>query len=306
MSSLNAYLAPEKLEKDLAEEISRHKDLRVVKQMERLFVVEGPLKPLIFAQNTWSDVQTEKINSIGDATKILKKQGKLWAPYSQSVHRRTNLIQEQLPKIKKKPFEFGSSVKFPELGAWTLEDANTLWFSSKTSSAFQNGEIEFSEDKKAPSRAYLKLWEFFTVENVQPQKSDICMDLGACPGGWTWVLKDLSKKVIAVDKAPLVPELQKDPQVQILKKDAFTLKPEDIGPIDWLFSDIICYPPKLLELVEVWRASGLVQNFVCTIKFQGKTDFETLERFQAIPGSKTQHLSVNKHEVTWSLLERDS
>lgn len=304
MPPVTGYLAPQKLEKDLADEIKRHKNLKVVNQLDRLFIVEGPQKDLIFAQNTWLDVQSAKVNSIGEAAKALKASGKLWAPYEHQLHRRMSLIQEQLPKIKSKPFEFGQALKFPQLGAWTLEEANTLWFSPKTTSVFPNGEIEFAETKAAPSRAYLKLWEFFTIEKITPKKSDICMDMGACPGGWTWVLKDLCKEVIAIDKAPLVPELQKNPKIKILKKDAFVLKPEDIGPIDWLFSDIICYPPKLLELVQNWRASGLVKNFVCTIKFQGETDFETLEEFQKIPGSKTQHLSVNKHEVTWSLLEK--
>jgi 23S rRNA (cytidine2498-2'-O)-methyltransferase len=109
-----------------------------------------------------------------------------------------------------------------------------------------------------------------------------------------------------VDKAPLVRELQNHPKVKILKKDAFTLTPQDVGPIDWLFSDIICYPDKLLELVNLWLDSGLVRNLVCTIKFQGDTDFKALQGFQSIAGSQIRHLSANKHEVTWSLLREPS
>jgi 23S rRNA (cytidine2498-2'-O)-methyltransferase len=118
------------------------------------------------------------------------------------------------------------------------------------------------------------------------------------------VLSNLGCDVISVDKAPLDASLSSRKNIRYLKKDAFTLKPEDIGPIDWLFSDIICYPAKLLELVQTWRQSGLVKNFVCTIKFQGETDFESLKAFQSIAGSHTQHLFVNKHEVTWSLLDK--
>ena len=44
---------------------------------------------------------------------------------------------------------------------------------------------------------------------------------------------------------------------------------------------------------------GLVRNFVCTIKFQGATDFETMRAFAAIPGSRLLHLHHNKHELTW-------
>ena len=46
-------------------------------------------------------------------------------------------------------------------------------------------------------------------------------------------------------------------------------------------------------------AADTVKNFLCTIKFQGETDFATQARFAAIPGSRLIHLHVNKHELTW-------
>ena len=64
------------------------------------------------------------------------------------------------------------------------------------------------------------------------------------------------------------------PGVEWRGESAFALEPASVGPVDWLFSDIVCYPDRLLRLVEHWRASGLVKNFVCTIKFQGETDHE--------------------------------
>jgi 23S rRNA (cytidine2498-2'-O)-methyltransferase len=94
------------------------------------------------------------------------------------------------------------------------------------------------------------------------------------------------------------------PNVEYLKHDAFTLRPEDIGKIDWLCSDVICYPPRLLEWIERWLASGLCRNFVCTIKMQGEPDRETTSRFAAIPGSKVVHLHYNKHELTWIKTDR--
>jgi 23S rRNA (cytidine2498-2'-O)-methyltransferase len=80
---------------------------------------------------------------------------------------------------------------------------------------------------------------------------------------------------------------------------AFALEPRDIGPVDWLCSDIVCYPEKLLELVNRWLDSGLVRNFVCTVKFQGETDHAAAARFAAIPGSRLMHLHHNKHELAW-------
>ena len=298
-------MAPEGLPKVLQEEIERIPELKIEKCWDRLFLAIGPQKNLAFSQNTWLTPQRFEISSISNAAKILRHHGKLWIPCSPQFHRRTSLIQEQLPKVKAEKFQYGQSLPTQPLGAWLLEDEKTLWLSEKTSSPFPNGEVPFVETKAAPSRAYLKLWEFFTLLGHSPKASDKCIDLGSSPGGWTWVLANLGCEVISVDKAPLAPTLQDNKRIQSLKKDAFTLDPKTVGPVDWLFSDLICYPPKLYDLVEKWRDSGLVKNFVCTIKFQGKTDFESLDRFQAIPGSQIQHLSANKHEVTWSLLDKN-
>jgi 23S rRNA (cytidine2498-2'-O)-methyltransferase len=88
------------------------------------------------------------------------------------------------------------------------------------------------------------------------------------------------------------------PGVDWRGESAFALEPESVGAVDWLFSDIVCYPERLLRLVERWRASGLVKNFVCTIKFQGETDHDTAAAFAALPGARVQHLHHNKHELT--------
>jgi 23S rRNA (cytidine2498-2'-O)-methyltransferase len=180
-----------------------------------------------------------------------------------------------------------------------LIDKNTLMASPKTNSTFPLGLVQFNEDKETPpSRAYLKLWELFTVYGIRPRAGEKVVDFGSCPGGWTWVLQQMGCEVISLDRAPLEPHIARLPRVQFIKTNAFTVQPSDIGPVDWFFSDIICYPEKLLELVQIWKSSGLCENFVCTIKFQGETDFETLTRFQEMQNARVLHLHHNKHEVT--------
>src|SRR5262249_2658315 len=136
------------------------------------------------------------------------------------------------------------------LGSWTLLDDNTLLCSPRCSSPFAHGEIAFFETKEPPSRAYLKLWEFFTRVGKQPGKDETCLELGASPGSWTWVLQQLGAHVIAVDRASL--EITNLDRVTFLKKDAFSIAPEDYPEVTWVFSDLICYPEKLFEWVQPW------------------------------------------------------
>jgi 23S rRNA (cytidine2498-2'-O)-methyltransferase len=190
------------------------------------------------------------------------------------------------------------------MGAWTLLDDHTLIASARCLSPFPGGVIEFAEDKQGPpSRAYLKLWEALVRLRRWPLPGERCLDAGASPGGWTWALARLGAKVCAVDRAPLQERVAALPGVEYIRHDAFTLSPADIGPLDWVFCDVICYPPRLFDWIGKWLDSGLCGNFVCTIKMQGGVtdgvDFDTPRRFAAIPGGTVVHLYHNKHELTW-------
>ncbi len=261
-------------------------------------------------------------SSIKEASEILRSIQRNWVFYPFNCFRRGTLIQEKLPYISKKPRAFPYDIPDSEMGLWTLLDKNTIFASAKTSSPFPRGEIFFEEDKvNPPSRAYLKMWEALTLlnfylkqykknhpedtrkENAQdyhlPDSNSRCLDAGACPGGWTWVLNNLGCDIIAVDRSPLADNLMKQKNIEFIKHDVFTIKPEEIGKIDWFCSDVICYPPKLYEWVLKWLESGLCENFICTIKMQGEPDNETVKKFANIPNSKIIHLTANKHELTW-------
>ena len=264
----------------------------------------SPQPPVFWSLNTWFNPVRIEFKSISEAAKSLKEIQRNWAPVLFTQFRRAALIASKLPPISQKPRPFPWTVPIAPMGAWTLLDANTMVASSRCSSPFPGAIIEFEEDKKGPpSRAYLKLWECFVRLGRMPGKGERCLDAGASPGGWTWVLSRLGADVIAVDRAPLDESIASMPGVSLIRHDAFTLKPEEIGPIDWLFSDVVCYPGRLFEWIEKWLDSGLCKNFVCTIKMQGSVDkgldFDTPRRFAAIPGSQVLHLYHNKHELTW-------
>jgi len=275
---------------------------------DRLMLAEGPARPDVYwTQNTWFDPVFIKAESIGQLAAGLRSLQRNWALFPTAHHRRAALIAEKLPHVSAKPLTFPNPAPKAPLGSWTLLEPNLVLAAAHCASPFPNGEASFVEDHvNPPARAYLKLWEAFTLMGRMPHAGQRCLDLGACPGSWTWVLQGLGANVIAIDKSPLVPRIMALPGIEFRAGSAFAGKPQDIGPVDWLFSDVICYPARLLRVVREWMDSGLCKNFVCTLKFQAETDFETTRAFAAIPGSTILHLSVNRHELTWINLHQDT
>lgn len=297
-----AYLAADGFETQLRDELAR-RGVGVRAEHGRLSIADGSAVRAAWAANTWHDCVELPIASIGTAAKALRDIQRNWVLYAPLHHRRAALIQERLPHVSAKPVVFPVAAPMASLGSWTLLAPDRMLAAAECSAPFANGEVELIEDKVGPpSRAYLKLWEALIRLRRWPQPGERCLDLGASPGGWTWVLARLGAHVVAIDKAPLDPKVAAMPGVEWRGESAFALEPGSIGPIDWLFSDVICYPARLLRLVERWRATGQVRNFVCTIKFQGETDHATAEAFAALPGAEVLHLHNNKHELTFALL----
>lgn len=243
--------------------------------------------------------------SIGEGAKALKEIQRNWAPYQYQLFRRAELIQEKLPYINLKPKKFPFAIPASPIGCWSLIDEKAIFASGETSSFVPAGKVEFIEDhENPPSRAYLKIQESLTMARLLfdtelPGEGSKCFEAGACPGGWTWVLVNLGSKVFAVDRAELAPSLMQNSLVTFMAHDAFTLKPEEIGECDWVFSDVICYPERLLEWVKKWLDSGLTKKMICTIKMQGAINYDIVKQFAEIPDSRVVHLNYNKHELTW-------
>lgn len=264
-----------------------------------------------------------EFESIGEAARALKELQRNWAPYQYQFFRRASLIQEKLPYINLKERQFIKAdqttgekkfaLEIPDsaMGLFTLIGEKTIIASAKTSSCLPAGALPFVEDhENPPSRAYLKIQESLTMARhffkaELPHTGSKCFEAGACPGGWTWVLRELDSDVYAVDRAELVPSLMNDSHVIFQAHDAFTLNPEEIcsamntEKLDWVFSDVICYPERLFEWVNLWLQSGRTKNMICTIKMQGAINWPLVQQFADIPDSKVIHLNYNKHELTW-------
>lgn len=293
------YISPRGFEEKLADELSE-RDIPILARRGRLILAAGSPRQLCWAQNTWLETGFLPVKSIGDAASCLKSIQRNWAAHPTAHFRRTALIAERLPHVSGRPLVFGESVPPAGLGAWTLWDPDLLLASPRCSSAFADGEVHFVENKTdPPGRAYLKLWEAFTLLEQRPAAHELCVDLGSAPGGWTWVLAGCGGEVISVDKAPLAASIAAMPNVRYVRSSAFALEPESLGPVDWLCCDVACYPDRLLKMIRRWLEAGNCRNFICTVKLQGEPDHGTLSALAAVPGARLVHLSHNRHELTW-------
>jgi 23S rRNA (cytidine2498-2'-O)-methyltransferase len=301
------YLAAEGFEAQLEHELAAL-EAPVVGKYGRLYFAPGPELPVAWAQNVWKNPRRLAAPSIGAAAKALRALQRGWWPYMpvEGLARRTKLVQEELPHVSAKELEFPPAQTVPPLGAYLLIDQGTLVASPACSSAFPDGVPRFREFKEGPpSRAYLKLFEALTVLGRWPQPGERVLELGAAPGGWTWVLARLGADVTAYDRAPLAPHVDAMPGVHAVKGDAFAARPDRVAPpgappLAWLVSDIICYPEKLYGFVKEWIESGRVETIVVTVKFQGETQWSIVQAFAAFPGARLMHLFHNKHELTFA------
>ncbi len=282
----------------------KNPDSGKIRQFGQFFFGSQIIEPVFWAQNTWIQPQIIPFLSINDAARQLKAIQRNWWPQSNQLHRRTQLIQDALPHISRKARTFPFQIPPGDMGSYTLLDDTTLLASACCSSPFPGGELLLEENHvDPPSTAYLKMWEALTRLGRLPQSAEQCIDAGACPGGWTWVLEKCGAEVLALDRSPLSPALMASPRVRFRSGNAFAVNPDNLrdfgwDSVDWLCSDLICYPAKLYEWVKRWFDSGKVKNFVITLKMQGSADWESTRAFAAL-GGLVYHGCYNKHELTW-------
>lgn len=166
-------------------------------------------------------------------------------------------------------------------------------------SPFSKGIVSVPNDKHAPSRAFAKLVEAELRFGRRIQPGELCVDLGASPGGWTWVARQRGAKVVAVDRSPLREDLMNDAMVSFVRGDAFSHEPK--RPVDWLVCDVIAAPERSIELVLEWAKRRWMRHFVVTIKLR-VGDHPKLDRLKAeLPVWSDDwyltHLCANKHEA---------
>ncbi|MEQ3513098.1 23S rRNA (cytidine(2498)-2'-O)-methyltransferase RlmM [Pseudoalteromonas sp. BZB3] len=153
----------------------------------------------------------------------------------------------------------------------------------------------------APSRSTLKLDEAFHVfvppeemeQRVQPGMRAV--DLGACPGGWTYQLVRRGMFVAAIDNGPMNQNLMDSGQVKHFREDGFKYLPEKRNNT-WLVCDMVEKPKKVTNLMLDWMVNGFASELIFNLKLPMKKRFE--EVYQCLELIREE---LPKYEIEYTL-----
>ena len=128
--------------------------------------------------------------------------------------------------------------------------------------------------KDAPSRSALKLEEALLVLLTDEERRKLlregmrAADLGAAPGGWTWVLTRHGLRVHAIDNGPLRPHVLDTGLVEHLRADGFSWQPTQ--PLDWMVCDMVEQPRRVAERMASWLREGWCRHAIFNLKLPMK------------------------------------
>lgn len=168
-------------------------------------------------------------------------------------------------------------------------------------SPYRGGYMAIEDNKPPPSRAFKKLEEAICTFGLTFSRGQTAVDLGAAPGGWTYVLQKAGLQVTALDRSPLDPSLMSNPAITWVKGNALTWSPP--APVSWLVCDVITTPQNTQSILTSWIRNSWCQNFCVTIKCQGTPDFQTINETLTFLSKHTawfdaKQLTHNKNELT--------
>ncbi len=128
--------------------------------------------------------------------------------------------------------------------------------------------------KDAPSRSALKLEEALLVLLSEDERTRllkegmVAADLGAAPGGWTWVLIRNRLRVSAIDNGPLRQHVLDTGMVTHLRADGFSWQPP--YPLDWMVCDMVEQPRRVAERMATWLREGWCRHAIFNLKLPMK------------------------------------
>ncbi|MBM6549834.1 23S rRNA (cytidine(2498)-2'-O)-methyltransferase RlmM [Marinomonas ostreistagni] len=147
---------------------------------------------------------------------------------------------------------------------------------------------------KGPSRSTLKLEEallqFVPEERRQRDLYEgmNAVDLGACPGGWTYQFVVRGIHTYAVDNGPMQKELMDTGLVSHMTEDGFKFEPP--VRVDWMVCDMVERPILVAELMAKWLCEGWTERAIFNLKLPMKKRYqEVVQCLELIASQLKQH-----------------
>ncbi|MCD1125092.1 23S rRNA (cytidine(2498)-2'-O)-methyltransferase RlmM [Jinshanibacter sp. LJY008] len=150
---------------------------------------------------------------------------------------------------------------------------------SNNNSPFFMGIPRLKFPAEAPSRSTLKLEEAFHVfipadEWEERLASGMrAVDLGACPGGWTYQLVQRSMMIDAVDNGPMAQSIMDTGQVTHHREDGFRYEPANSTNY-WVVCDMVEKPWRVANLMADWLIKGWCREAIFNLKLPMKKRYE--------------------------------
>ncbi|MEZ8147166.1 23S rRNA (cytidine(2498)-2'-O)-methyltransferase RlmM [Enterovibrio norvegicus] len=248
------------------------------------------------------DVRVETPDT-NQAKELLKFCRKFTVPLRQSLRKRGVLYAKE---HSKKPV---LHVCFTEPGCCFVG-----YSVSNNNSPHYMGIHRLKFPSEAPSRSTLKLEEAFHAfipkdewdERLAPGMKAV--DLGACPGGWTYQLVKRSMFIHAVDNGQMAESLMETGQVKYHAADGFKFEPPRKN-ITWLVCDMIEKPYRVAPLIGKWLVARWAVETIFNLKLpmsrryeQVTEDIGNLKKQLIENGVKfdiqVKHLFHDRDEVT--------
>ncbi|MCY7296980.1 23S rRNA (cytidine(2498)-2'-O)-methyltransferase RlmM [Alteromonas sp. a30] len=148
-------------------------------------------------------------------------------------------------------------------------------------SPLPHGILRLKAAADAPSRSSLKLEEAFQVFIPKIKHEDRlrsgmkAVDLGACPGGWTYQLVRRGMFVQAIDNGLIDESLMQTGQVEHFQVDGFVYEPKKKN-VYWLVCDMVEKPMRVSELMADWVAKEWCVEAMFNLKLPMKRRYESL------------------------------
>ncbi|TXK60551.1 23S rRNA (cytidine(2498)-2'-O)-methyltransferase RlmM [Alkalisalibacterium limincola] len=135
---------------------------------------------------------------------------------------------------------------------------------------------------QAPSRSAAKLEEALLTLLDEDERDRWLQpgmraaDLGAAPGGWSWILARRQLRVQAIDNGPMADAAMDTGLIEHLRADGFRWHPSQ--PIDWMVCDMVEQPIRVASRMAEWFAHGWCRHSIFNLKLPMKKRWQETRR----------------------------